>query len=448
MTTYMNDTTITFKAKSVMTAIINAGENFGRTIQDICALCGIGVYAARTAVIELEKAGYIKRKRERRSNGTLGGMQYVLRKIHNCTMPSHAKIIPFCSVNVNYEDEEICSPKENTLAAAVGTSESSPVLSKNTQPDAGQNGFIKPSSPMLGFPILGKKEKQEKEKRSKKEKEKKEKYIKQTNTHVRKKLKEQINYEGLLQDSELNQKLEKKKVKVYLDLVLRIMLRSCDDETISQVDSTYVKGFVLHICAKKLRTMTTAPLRYFSAAFINYGTERYFIDNATSESDHNRTSCQVGPKAAAPMAENVPATEQNVSLPEEQEQLQEEEQWLLSLPENELERELDRKKDYYDVMYPEGSKVRARYNNLLAAIYVHKATDHSFTDGEALLIYEWERRRLNAELRYRSDGWISQDLRSLYLQTNSKLGTNEKSSRRVGYLISLLKLEIQKMTED
>ena len=77
---HLRNEALTLKAKGLLSQILSLPENWDYTLAGLSHINRESVDAIRTAVHELERAGYIIRSRERKENGQLGGAEYVIRE--------------------------------------------------------------------------------------------------------------------------------------------------------------------------------------------------------------------------------------------------------------------------------------------------------------------------------------------------------------------------------
>ena len=73
---HLTDTKISLKAKGLLSQMLSLPENWDYTLRGLAKINREGVDAIRTAVLELEKAGYIQRYQSRKESGLLGQMVY------------------------------------------------------------------------------------------------------------------------------------------------------------------------------------------------------------------------------------------------------------------------------------------------------------------------------------------------------------------------------------
>ena len=75
---HLRDKSLSLKAKGLLSLILSLPEEWDYTTKGLAYICKDGVDSIRTAVRELEGAGYIVRARERHADGTLGGIEYTI----------------------------------------------------------------------------------------------------------------------------------------------------------------------------------------------------------------------------------------------------------------------------------------------------------------------------------------------------------------------------------
>jgi len=71
---------LTLKAKGLLSQMLSLPENWDYTLAGLSHINRESLDAIRSAVQELERAGYITRSRERKENGQLGGAEYIIRE--------------------------------------------------------------------------------------------------------------------------------------------------------------------------------------------------------------------------------------------------------------------------------------------------------------------------------------------------------------------------------
>jgi hypothetical protein len=77
---HLRNAGLSLKAKGLLSQILSLPENWDYTLAGLSHINRESVDAIRTAVQELEQAGYVARSRERKDNGQLGGTEYIIRE--------------------------------------------------------------------------------------------------------------------------------------------------------------------------------------------------------------------------------------------------------------------------------------------------------------------------------------------------------------------------------
>lgn len=75
---HLKDKSITLKAKGLLSQMLSLPENWNCTLEGLAQINKEKIDAIRTAIRELEAAGYIHRTRERDEKGRLGDTVYVI----------------------------------------------------------------------------------------------------------------------------------------------------------------------------------------------------------------------------------------------------------------------------------------------------------------------------------------------------------------------------------
>ena len=75
---HLRDKSLSLKAKGLLSLMLSLPEDWDYTTRGLAYICKDGVDSICTTVRELEGAGYIVRKRERRADGTLGSIEYTI----------------------------------------------------------------------------------------------------------------------------------------------------------------------------------------------------------------------------------------------------------------------------------------------------------------------------------------------------------------------------------
>ena len=75
---HLRNANLSLKAKGLLSQMLSLPENWDYTLKGLSHINRESVDAIRTAIHELERAGYITRSRERKENGQLGGTEYII----------------------------------------------------------------------------------------------------------------------------------------------------------------------------------------------------------------------------------------------------------------------------------------------------------------------------------------------------------------------------------
>ena len=78
---HLRDKALGLKAKGLLSVMLSLPEDWDYTIAGLASILGEGKHVIRTAVQELEKAGYITRQQLAGEGGKFGGNQYVIREL-------------------------------------------------------------------------------------------------------------------------------------------------------------------------------------------------------------------------------------------------------------------------------------------------------------------------------------------------------------------------------
>ena len=73
---HLRDKRLSLKAKGLLTMILALPEDWNFTIRGLSAICKEGVESIGTALKELEKGGYLVRKRVRGADGRMNDTEY------------------------------------------------------------------------------------------------------------------------------------------------------------------------------------------------------------------------------------------------------------------------------------------------------------------------------------------------------------------------------------
>lgn len=78
---HLRDKALGLKAKGLLSVMLSLPEDWDYTIAGLAVVLGEGKHVIRTAVQELEKAGYITRQQLAGEGGKFGGNQYIIREV-------------------------------------------------------------------------------------------------------------------------------------------------------------------------------------------------------------------------------------------------------------------------------------------------------------------------------------------------------------------------------
>jgi len=77
---HLRNAALTLKAKGLLSQMLSLPDTWDYTLKGLTHINRESLDAIRSAVQELERAGYITRSRERKENGQLGGAEYIIRE--------------------------------------------------------------------------------------------------------------------------------------------------------------------------------------------------------------------------------------------------------------------------------------------------------------------------------------------------------------------------------
>ncbi len=75
---HLRDTSLSLKAKGLLSLMLSLPENWDYTTKGLASICKDGVDSISATVKELEKAGYIQRQRRRNAQGRLTDVEYTI----------------------------------------------------------------------------------------------------------------------------------------------------------------------------------------------------------------------------------------------------------------------------------------------------------------------------------------------------------------------------------
>ena len=88
---HFKDKRLSLKSKGLLSQMLSLPENWDYTLKGLAHINRESIDAIRTAIWELEKAGYVKRRQIRRSNGKMAEMEYVILKFRKTPMSRSRK---------------------------------------------------------------------------------------------------------------------------------------------------------------------------------------------------------------------------------------------------------------------------------------------------------------------------------------------------------------------
>lgn len=75
---HLKNKLLTLKSKGLLSLMLSLPEEWDYTLKGLACICKEGIDAIRVAVSELEKAGYIERRRKRNEKGQLADIEYII----------------------------------------------------------------------------------------------------------------------------------------------------------------------------------------------------------------------------------------------------------------------------------------------------------------------------------------------------------------------------------
>ncbi len=77
---HLRDKSLSLKAKGLLSLMLSLPENWDYTLSGLARICMEGKDAIRAAVVELEKAGYIRRSQTTAKDGKFSSNEYIIRE--------------------------------------------------------------------------------------------------------------------------------------------------------------------------------------------------------------------------------------------------------------------------------------------------------------------------------------------------------------------------------
>lgn len=81
---HLKNKSLTLKSKGLLSLMLSLPEEWDYTLKGLACICKEGIDAIRVAVSELEKAGYIERRRKRNEKGQLADIEYIIHEFPIC----------------------------------------------------------------------------------------------------------------------------------------------------------------------------------------------------------------------------------------------------------------------------------------------------------------------------------------------------------------------------
>lgn len=132
---HLRNTALSLKAKGLMSLMLSLPEDWDYTLKGLACICKDGVDSISGAIKELERHGYLSRKRLRLPNGRLGDIEYTIHEQpeNPVTEPNRPKRENPKQVNPNQVNPVLETP---ILATPI---QAEPVLAKPTQLNTNQS---------------------------------------------------------------------------------------------------------------------------------------------------------------------------------------------------------------------------------------------------------------------------------------------------------------------
>ena len=79
---------LSLKAMGLLSLMLNLPDTWDYTLKGLSAICGDGLSGVRSALVELEKHGYVKRERMRDVHGRLANTEYNIYEVPQIHIPN------------------------------------------------------------------------------------------------------------------------------------------------------------------------------------------------------------------------------------------------------------------------------------------------------------------------------------------------------------------------
>lgn len=84
---HLDDTRLSLKAIGLLSKILRLPDDWDYTLEGLARICKEGKDAIRSAIVELERAGYIERRQTHAADGSFAGNEYI---VHECPVGADA----------------------------------------------------------------------------------------------------------------------------------------------------------------------------------------------------------------------------------------------------------------------------------------------------------------------------------------------------------------------
>lgn len=94
---HLRDKRLSLKAKGLLSLCLSLPEDWQYTIAGLAELGADGVASVRSAIKELEEAGYIQRSQSHAEGGTFAANEYIIRELPDSPLCENRTTAPLCS---------------------------------------------------------------------------------------------------------------------------------------------------------------------------------------------------------------------------------------------------------------------------------------------------------------------------------------------------------------
>ena len=78
---HLRNQTLSLKAKGLQSLMLSLPETWDYTLAGLAYICQDGISSVRSGIAELERQGYLTRRRIREANGQLGDIEYTIHEV-------------------------------------------------------------------------------------------------------------------------------------------------------------------------------------------------------------------------------------------------------------------------------------------------------------------------------------------------------------------------------